>query len=356
MFWLGAIASLCYVPGLTGAFIATQWPLFGAVLPFVLLRTGPFTWLHGLWVAFILYAAIRVPFSPLPDAGVFAVWLLAIMGLSLWLGTTATTLRKLYAGLAVGGAVSSAIGVMQYAGYDILPLTSIAPAGLYVNSVQQGAVLALLIVALVSERMWLWALPLVPGLLVSGSRGALIALAVGLFGCYARRLWVLLPVACAGAFYLLSPLSSSDQLRVFIWRVTAENLSWLGLGPGMFYTLLMKRDGSTFYPEYAHNDVLQLVFEYGVAAALPVAVFAFVLAKPYAREWPVVVTFIAAGCYSMPFFMPLASFLVLACVGRILRDHADNVVYGSDSRFHVISRRRVGETTGGADLPLAPHH
>lgn len=362
MFWLGAIVSLCYVPGVTGAYIATQWPVLAIVLPFALLREGPYTAVHGLMVVFVAYAVMHLFDTPTPYASVFGAWLVVIMGLSLWFGTTLKNVRGLYAGLATGAAVSSGLAVLQYFGLGWPSAETILPAGLYVSSVQQGAVLALIVVALVSERMWIWALPLLPGIALSGSRGAFLMLAVGLAGCYVRRLWVFGLLAVAGAFYLLTPLSPSDQVRMLIWKMAWQNLTWFGWGPGVFYTILMpqpdvyiKHDGM-FYPEYAHNDALQLVFEYGIGAILPAAVFAFVLRRTEAREWPVVLAFITAGCYSMPLFMPIASFLALVAVGRILRGYAgvrdDCDAGGRD----VISRRRGDEVPGCEIVSMASRH
>ena len=118
---------------------------------------------HAAGLAFLAYAAARLPFSPAPYASVFGLWLIVIMGLSVWFGTVATNMRGLYAGLAVGAAVSSLLAVLQYFGWSTVATASVTPPGLYINSVQQGVVLALIAVALFSERMWLWALPLAPG-------------------------------------------------------------------------------------------------------------------------------------------------------------------------------------------------
>ena len=49
MFWIGAVVSLCYVPGVTGAYIATQWPVLAVLLSFGLLRSGPFTAFHAAY-------------------------------------------------------------------------------------------------------------------------------------------------------------------------------------------------------------------------------------------------------------------------------------------------------------------
>lgn len=337
MFWLGAVVSLCYVPGITGAYIATQWPVLAVLLSFGLLHRGPFTVFHAVGLAFIAYAVLRLPFSPAPYASVFGLWLIVIMGLSVWFGTVMTNVRGLYAGLAFGASVSSLLAVFQHFGWEPVGTVSSNPPGLYVNSVQQGTVIALIVVALASERMWTWVPALVPGIFLAHSRGAWLALATGLLGHYVRRLWVFSIVAVAGAFYLLTPLSGDDAQRVLIWRFAWSNLKWLGWGPGIFYTVALPQNGAfSFYPEYAHNDVLQLAFEYGLGALLSVAVIGYALWRTDVKEWPIVLAFAAAGCYSMPLFMPITSFLALVAVGRILRVHGLDGSYGRNRRQHVV--------------------
>jgi hypothetical protein len=179
MFWLGLTVSLCYVPGVTGAYIATQWPVLSVLLPLALWRSGPVTALHWAGVLFLTYAAVRLWSAPLFFDGVFGLWLLCIMSLSFWLGSTLDDLRGLYKGLALGVSVSSVVAVFQYFGTPLVLYGTSNPAGLYVNSVSLGIISALLIVALVSERMWLWVPALAPGLLLSGSRGASIFAAYG---------------------------------------------------------------------------------------------------------------------------------------------------------------------------------
>lgn len=358
MFWLGAVVSLCYIPGVTGAYIATQWPVLALMLPLALLWRGSFTVLHAVGLAFIVYAAVRVPFSPAPYASVFGLWLVVIMGLSVWFGTVTTDMRGLYAGLAFGASISSLLAIFQYFGWNIVTVLTPNPAGLYLNSVQQGAILALIAVALISERMWGWVLPLAPGIFLSHSRGAWVMLAVGILGCYVRRLWVFGAVALVGAFYLLTPLSSSDELRMTIWRAAWEHPKWLGWGPGIFYTIALFHDGAfSLYPEYAHNDALQLMFEYGLGALLPLIVIGYALWRTDVKEWPIVLAFVTAGCYFMPLFSPITSFLGLVAVGRVLR------VYGLDGsnsgrrRQHVVPWWRDGYVqTSRQTVPVASHH
>jgi len=321
MFLLGVIVSICYVPGVTGAFVAT-WPVLSILLPLTLWRAGPMTIFHWAGLLFIAYASARLSHSPIFNDAVYGFWLLCLMGLSFWFGSTIGNLRGLYAGLAVGASASSVLAIFQALGYQGVPYVSLNPAGIYANSIAQGLILAMLIVALITERMWSWIPALLPGLALSGSRGAFLALGIGLLSVYVRRLWVFGILGTIGSVFLLSPLSASDGLRVFIWKVAGAHLTWLGWGPGSFFSLLIEYDGNRMYPEYAHNDALQLAFEYGAAAALPIGIAAFVLIRHQAKGWPVFVTFAIAGCYSPALSIPLASFLALVVAGRTVRDWA----------------------------------
>lgn len=332
--------SLCYVPGLTGAFIATQWPVLSILLPMLLLCGNPMTVFHWTGLFFIVYATARLWSTPIFDDGVYGLWLIYIMGASFWFGSKLESLRGLYAGLAIGASVSSVVAVFQWYGVSVIPYISGYPAGLYVNSVMQGIVLSLIAVALVSERMWLWVPMLAPGILLSGSRGAWIGLLAGLISAYVRSKWVLLAIGAVGFFFLTQPLSSSDAMRVSIWSAALQNLGWVGWGPGSFFSWVVPYGNSTVFPEYAHNDALQLVFEYGVVAALPIGIFAFVLTRTSEREWPLLVAFVVMGCYSMPLWVPVASFLACAAAGRVVRGWALVRIDSGRRRQHVVSSAR----------------
>jgi hypothetical protein len=357
MFWLGLIVSLCYVPGVTGAYVATQWPVLSILLPFVLWRRGPFTWLHAFGLAFIAYAAVHLVSVPVFADGVWGLWLLCIMGLSFWLGSTSGDLRPLYRGLAVGASASSVIGVFQYFGHPIVLRVSEHPAGLYVNSVVQGMILALLVVALVSERMWLWVPLLLPGLLLSNSRGAWLALAIGLLSVYVRRAWIFGLLGVAGLVLMLrvQPMSS-DETRLIVWNAALHFLTPWGWGPGSFFSWLVPYRDTMITPEYAHNDAIQLAFEYGIAAVVPIGLFGFVLAQTKAREWPVFVTFVALGCYSMPLWVPVASFLACVVAGRIVGGWALDGIDRVDSRFYGIPWWWRNEEAGRGAVPVVARH
>lgn len=358
MFWLGLIVSLCYVPGVTGAYITTQWPVLSVLLPFMLWRRGPFTWMHGLGLAFLVYATGHLVSVPIFEDAIWGLWLLCIMGLSFWLGSTSGDLRSLYRGLAIGAAVSSLVGVLQYFGYPTVPRVSENPAGLYVNSVVQGMVLALLVVALVSERMWLWVPLLLPGLVLSGSRGAWLALAIGLLSVHVRRAWVFGLLGAAGLALLVRVQpTSSDELRLLIWNDALHFLTPWGWGPGSFFSWVVPYRDTHVMPEYAHNDAIQLVFEYGFAAVVPIGIFGFVLTQTKAREWPVFVTFTTLSCYSMPLWVPIASFLACVVAGRIVSNWALDGLDRVDSRFHGVPWWSDGcREAGYGNIPVVTRH
>lgn len=354
MFLLGAIVSLCYVPGFTGSSIATQWPVLSIVLPALFFwRSGPVTVFHWMGLSFLAYAAVRLWFAPLFEDGVFGLWLVSIMGLSFWLGSTVDNMRGLYAGLAVGATVSSVVAVFQLFGYSGIPFTG-HPAGLFYNSVAQGLVLSLVAVALISERMWLWALPLLPGLVLCGSKGAWLAFVVGLLSMHVRLVYIVVGLVFAAVLYAAMPLSSSDALRVSIWYTAAYSLTTYGWGPGSFFSWGLWQNGSILYPEYAHNDALQLIFEYGPAAVLPLAVFGFAVTRAE-RERPLLTAFAVASCYSMPLWVPVASFMVCAATGRVIRGWALARVERDGGRPHVLPWRRAANHTGGELVSVVPH-
>lgn len=307
--------SLCYIPGWTGAAIPTQYAVLSAVLPFTLWRQGQLTVFHWLGVGFVTYAAVSLIWNTDFYGGIYGFWLLCILALCFWLGSTLQSLRDVYAGLAIGGAVSSAVAVMQALGYNSVP----GNGGIYFNSVAQGEILALIVIALLTERMWLLALPLLPGIVLSQSRGAWLALGIGVLALYVRKTWLLAIVAVLVVMVMVVG-SSSDAQRLWIWTAAYNELTFFGNGVGSFASQMYSDGLKPIYPEYVHNDALQLVYEYGIAALAPIFIFAFVLSRTKKREWPVVLAFVVMGFYSFPLFMAVTSFVGMVTAGRTVRD------------------------------------
>lgn len=359
MYALGLIVSLCYVPGVIGAYVATQWPVLSIALPVaVMYQRGIMTPLHWAGLVFVAYAFAHLHSVPIFADGVWGIWILSIMALSFWLGSTLSNLRDLYRGLAIGAAVSSLVGVAQWFGYSPVMYVSEHPAGLYVNSVVQGMTLAFLVVALVSERLWLYVPLLLPGLVLSHSRGAFVALAIGLLAVYVRRVWVFGLLGLIGLIMLFTVRpDSSDELRLLVWNDALHFLTPWGWGPGSFFSWLIPYRDYLIHPEYAHNDAIQLVFEYGIFAAFPIGIFAFLLTRVRSREWPVLVTFVTASCYAMPLWAPITSFLACLVAGRLALDWHLARVDVHNGRHGVVQQYGPGgHPDGGGYVPVVAGH
>ncbi len=128
-------------------------------------------------------------------------------------------------------------------------------------------------------------------------------------------------------------------MRLGIWSAAYNELSFFGNGAGSFASRLYFNSATPVYPEYVHNDALQLVYEYGVAAAGPAIIFAFVLAQTRAREWPVALAFVTMGLYSFPLFMGVTSFLGVLVAGRVVRGWLMDGVFRYYCGHVVLSRR-----------------
>lgn len=170
MILLGLLISLAFIPGYTGVTGETTWAALSCVLPLTLWRKGEFTLLHWLGASFLAYACLSLAWANDPYDGVYGLWLVAIWALCFWLGSTTASLRRLYIGLALGLSISSAVSVGQWLGYHPVLQSSGDYPGLLYNKMIHGEAIALVIVALVTERLWWYVPTLLPGLYLANSR------------------------------------------------------------------------------------------------------------------------------------------------------------------------------------------
>lgn len=227
-------------------------------------------------------------------------------------------LRDLYIAIALICAASSALAVAQSLGWHPVPQWNDKSSGLMFNSTQQGAVLALCVVALAANRLY-WFIPaLAPGLYLAHSRGAWAALGLGLLANWFRKpLYLAILVLALGLVYSYH-LSSSDLQRLVIWHAAWQYYTLWGNGFDTFQYLWIGQPA--WQPLYMHNDYLQAVFEFGVLAVIPFSVVAWALSHTSARDWPTFVTFAFLACFSMPMHMPLALILGLAALASTLTE------------------------------------
>jgi hypothetical protein len=327
-----ALLAIAYIPGLTGATIATQWPLLFALLPLALWRKGEWTWTHTAGALFIAYSIISLAWSPNRYDGVWGLMMIAVWALSFHLGTTLPSLLPVWRGLAMGLGVSSLIAILQWWGYNAVLSAPGQNAGLLYSTAASGAIAAIVIVGLYCHGLlwglWWWVLPVLPLLALSGQRLPFLAIFLA-----TSRNWKFITVfAIAASVVVLLWPSQSDLIRFAIWRAAVSELTWFGMGPNSFINLWISLpDGYAHHPEYAHNDYLQFVFEAGIFSLLPLAVMAAALLRTDSVDWPAFVVFaVLCGGY-FPLHSPLTAF-----VGPLLAGH---LVAG---RHRLRVPRRVG--------------
>jgi hypothetical protein len=319
LFFLGLLLPVCFISGWTGVSIPTQWAVLSCLLPLSLWRTGRMSVFHWLGVAFLTYAFARAFWPLVPYDTVFALWVITLWALSFWFGSTLGSLSSLFRGLALGLTVSTAVAIGQAFGLHPVLTMPENLAGLLFNQTVQASMIALTIIGLVCYGHWLYIPALLPGLYLAHSRGGWLVLVVGLLARYAN-LWVIAALASALAIYYTTFLDLSDNYRLQTWAITAKNITLWGYGPGSFNALLFWVKGIQIRPEFAHNDYLQLAFEYGVGAIPLLAIFALSLTQRHVREYPVFIGFLALATFYFPLHHIFVAFVGAMCAGRIARD------------------------------------
>ncbi len=309
--WLGLIPSLSAVPGHT---LPTGLAGLTLLFPIALWARFRLTWVHWAFGAFLVYALISIRWSPASPGS--AVWQLAIWAFGIAIGSW-VGLRQIWIGLALGLSVSSLLALVQSMGFISFPGAN--PPGLYFNSMLHGNVLALVILGLVVHRLW-WFIPaLVPGFILSQSRGGLAILAIGLLANLRWNGLVLLTTVLAIALALTISPGASDMQRLEIWQYAWSLLTPLGNGLGSFMELHYHTKTEIIQPQFVHNDYLQLVFEYGLGAIPFFAILLGTAFYTHRREWPVLIACLTLACFAFPFYTPITAFIWAFALGSTTR-------------------------------------
>ena len=270
----------------------------GAILPFL------------NCLSFGLIAYFHVTARALTGPG-----LLVFLALSFALGALCQ-LRPLFRGLAVALSFSSMLAVGQSFGWTSLASYNL-PAGLLYNSAIQSAAMAIVILALVAAKDWLYIPAMLPGLWLAQSRGGYLVIAGGLVGRFLgwkAVIWVML----AAAAVTLTINNVSDGERLLIWRVAWQNLEWFGHGAGSFANLLFESDGAVRYPGHVHNDYLQLAYELGVWAIPIYLIYLAALALTEETYWPAFAGFAVCGLFFFPLYTPVTAFIGAVLAGHLV--------------------------------------
>ncbi len=322
---LGLTLPILYLPGAEEPY---QWFLLAVALPVIIFYSNlndtelisptiPFY----LGAAFLIYYTTSLAWTYSLEAR--GSWYPLIWGLSFLLGGMHSTLRPLWRGLAIGLAISTGFAILQSLGFTPV-LTAPSPGfpGLLFNPTISSAVCALTILALVLHNDWAFLPGPALGLILSGSRGGWLILALGLAARYLSALSALCLLLAAAVLVTYHP-GITDSIRLQIWVIAYRGLTLLGWGPGIFdFILYNDSAGTLIHPQFAHNDYLQLAFEYGLGAIPLLAAFALALFRHRSLYWPLTLATAALAAFWFPLYHPITAFIAFAAIGHISRDYA----------------------------------
>jgi hypothetical protein len=290
------------------------------------------------------------------------MWLLAICAGSFWLGSILDDFEPLLKGLAAGLGISTGVAFIQYLGYvPVFSNPNGSPPGLFYNATVLAANCTLVLIALISHRLWLWTLPLLPALYFANSRGAFLVLVAVYIARQFHWLVSFTGLALASILFLtaVSP-GSSDYVRLSVWGVALNHLSLLGHGIGSFNAVYYIKNGVITHPEFVHNDYIQLWFELGIGAIAVYAIYVICLLHRQSLYWPTFLAFAIFGLFWFPLYAPISAFIGCLCAGRIAVDWSVVRGYRHDSRLPLLSRLTQARfrfaRTGRKALPLEPLH
>jgi hypothetical protein len=322
---LSFLAAALYWPGTISPSETPRFALL-ALIPF-LLRGFQVTAAHAAGLLFIAWAVASLFWTPAPLDAINALLVLFILGCCFCLGSQIENMRPVYIGAALGLSLSSVIAIAQWLGYHPLPKMT-AISGLFVNGNFMAEAAALIVVALVAERIW-WAVPMVlPALVLPLARGAMLACAVSLLLNFRHRreFWIVLAaVPLVAAAYIAAKgvdLSSVND-RFGIWQATLANVPMFGHGLGSFRFLFPSIDIrilASSSPEFTHNEFLFVAFELGVVGLALFLAFCLTLAGPLDTARLVLIALFVEMCLEFPTHLPTTGFVGLVAAGHAVRN------------------------------------
>ena len=333
---IGFLVSAMYWPGQFGAASFSRWALLYAAVPILLctvrIRPGP---VHWVGLAALAWVVASFAWTPVWYDGVDELAAILVVAGAFCVFAEVDDIRPLWRGLGLGMCLSSAIAVAQAIGYS--PVVVVAdgapPSGLYVNPNVLGEAAAVVLVGLLGFRQWWLAAGVVPGLILSQSRGAAVAL-VACVVAYAWRRSRMATLAVAPMVAMVVFLAAPDKwlasdslsIRAQLWADTADGLTFAGHGIGSFYAVFpaaaTRTDVGALQPAHAHNDALEIIFEFGIGSALIFAWMAMVWLAAAERERLVLLAIACMAMVAFPLHNATTAFVLAAVAGSAARNWA----------------------------------
>lgn len=322
MGWLVFVAVVACVPFFPDGAHGVRWAWLSVALPAVFLWTRQLqcTWGHLLSIAFTLWCALTGLWAPSTYQFLFVYWHIVLFCLAFLIAAENDfDMEVVFKAAGFALIINTLVVISQMAGYNFVP-SATPPAGIFFNKGSSSAITALVVVGLLGYRQFLLAALIAPPLFVAPlSRAPLVALfAAGVVWLWGRHR--LAAGLAAGLFvgvvaWLAADTArmASGEYRLALWGVVFKQLSWFGVGVGGF-------SWADPFSEYAHNDMLQVLYESGAPGLLLLGgAFLFCLWGRITPERLVLITFLVEGCLDFPFYLPATSFLAALVAGALCR-------------------------------------
>ena len=317
-----------YWPGISGIATTPRWDI-GAALAIPLffaprLRMTAASVFGLLLVGFLI---LSLSWSEGWRDGVDQALKITVIAGAFAYGMTLDHLDGFLKGAACGLMVSLGVVVLQAFGSDWFPF-HLRPAGLFFNPDYMAEVTACVIaIALWRLPLW-WSLVLVPLVVVSEARGAILALAVtgiAMLGRQPLRIKAALLAGVMGLVAISVHRGVGIQTRLDLWRDTISGLTVWGHGLGSFWETFPHyahaADISTWRPEHPHNEALWLTYEGGVVGVI--LGLGFCVALVWNIRGPSRAILAVVGIealFGMPLHDPATALFVACCAGHLSRD------------------------------------
>lgn len=350
---LGVIA--IYIPGVTGASIPSGWLWLMFILPALLIYYKAEIKLeHKLGFIFLLIAALSLLWTTRFNIGFFYYLQIVALGIAFYIGSCLKDLKPVFKGLAVGLGINAVIGIAQYFGwYGYIYTNPNEVAATFVNGNIFCEISVVILIALVVFDLYWWIPVTIPGIILYSSRAGLLALFVcGLIYFYGKSKRItLLFISLFSIFIIVYyfygihnfKLSSVNE-RFEVWRDTLRGLTLFGNGIGSYETLYpshaIEINTIVQRPKYAHNDILNLVYELGIFSLILVPFFWNILILK-CKENLVLYAIIIISMATYPFHTPYSSFIWFIVAGYIVGNNGAYEPFRLCRRLELFTRFKM---------------
>lgn len=313
---------LC-IPFLASGAEIPRWAFLGVTSAVLLFRIWP-SWLQWLLIGYMTLMAVVARNGY--DAALLYCHFLFLLILFIY-AQRLETLKPVAHGMAIALTINSAVAIAQSYSWFMYDVSG--HGALFFNRNMAGEAAAMAMVLVVGYRLW-WYIPGLLPTLFWGGRGSILALCVAA----ALHLWtfnrvlavLVLPAGSVTAIGIwLLHGDHQDVLQTFDMRLgvivdLVPHLNLFGHGLGAFIGdfPLYQRHSTSLSIRYdnAHNDLLQVAYDLGIAGALAsLVLLARILRAPRSPVWYCLVVFLVDGCVWFPLYKPVTGALAAVCAG-----------------------------------------